>query len=374
MCVSLTLVSLMGVLSIHPTSRTGATSWFSKRTENTFQGIPVRNIDPDRWADMEEKARVFDANEHTWPQNKRFEGWPPKYVGEHSKEYIKTRLQLEKYYRDLPAGTHHKLDDMEGLTQTMILPHFAKEGFKVIDAPKELWQKLRDHYNKMKKKAPFETFPNNNLHKMDAHIPRVINDEHQHELNRLVTQALKPICEEWAGVELVPTSTYGVRVYVNGSTLFMHSDTPETHVVSAIFHIDHDLDEQWPLEIEDHDGRIHALKLEPGQVALYESATQLHSRLTPMRGRDYGSVFVHYAPVGWNWTRDDIVGATTPDNFEIGPKEGLTDIGLPPFEVYRRKYYKDRGLPLLDFAGGDLLALPVQNAAMMTATIPHEDL
>jgi|TARA_B110000208_G_C11320602_1_gene266088 hypothetical protein len=36
-----------------------------------------------------------------------------------------------------------------------------------------------------------------------------------------------------------------------------------------------------------------------------------------------------------------------------------------PLERYRRAYYRKRGLPLLEFAGDDRLALPVQNAAMM---------
>jgi hypothetical protein len=36
----------------------------------------------------------------------------------------------------------------------------------------------------------------------------------------------------------------------------MHADTAGTHIISAILHIDHDLDEDWPLEIEDHQVRI----------------------------------------------------------------------------------------------------------------------
>ena len=47
-----------------------------------------------------------------------------------------------------------------------------------------------------------------------------------------------------------------VRVYKNGSTLVNHVDRSETHVISCIFHIGHDLDEPWPLEIEDHDGKV----------------------------------------------------------------------------------------------------------------------
>jgi hypothetical protein len=114
-------------------------------------------------------------------------------------------------------------------------------------------------------------------------------------------------------------------------------------------------------------------------MVLYESATSFHSRLTPMRGRDYGSVFVHYKPVGWTWEPEDIIAAVTPDWQEENPvpagKQAMLDsVGRAGFETYRRKYYKERGLGLLDFAGGDLLALPVQNAAMMVETVPHSEL
>ena len=40
--------------------------------------------------------------------------------------------------------------------------------------------------------------------------------------------------QAWAGVELEPTSVYGVRVYQNGSTLVDHLDVLETHVISSI--------------------------------------------------------------------------------------------------------------------------------------------
>jgi hypothetical protein len=42
-----------------------------------------------------------------------------------------------------------------------------------------------------------------------------------------------------------------------------------THVISSIVHVAHEYDnddEPWPIEIEDHDGNLHAVNLEPGQV------------------------------------------------------------------------------------------------------------
>ena len=91
-----------------------------------------------------------------------------------------------------------------------------------------------------------------------------------------------------------------------------------------------------------------------------------------MRGRDYGSVFVHYKPVGWTWSQDDIVTAMPLDRREYVTRNraharnlAATKERRNPLERYRRKYYRDRKLPLLEFSGDDRLALPVQNANMM---------
>ena len=49
----------------------------------------------------------------------------------------------------------------------------------------------------------------------------------------------------------------------------MHYDKIETHVISSIVHIAHqydDNDQPWPLEIEDHDGNLHAVTLNAGEV------------------------------------------------------------------------------------------------------------
>ena len=42
-------------------------------------------------------------------------------------------------------------------------------------------------------------------------------------------------------------------------------------MISSIIHIDHEYyegAEPWPIEIEDHDGELHAVNLEPGQVII----------------------------------------------------------------------------------------------------------
>jgi hypothetical protein len=112
------------------------------------------------------------------------------------------------------------------------------------------------------------------------------------------------------GIELIPTSAYGVRLYRNGSSMVMHNDKVScddyddddyllwllswqwrcwshcslfslctyrslqttTHVISSIVHITHEYDnddEPWPIEIDDHDGVLRAVDLKEGQVDAY---------------------------------------------------------------------------------------------------------
>ena len=51
--------------------------------------------------------------------------------------------------------------------------------------------------------------------------------------------------------------------------IYLYFFQTTTHVISSIVHITHEYDndnEPWPIEIEDHDGKLHAVNLEPGQV------------------------------------------------------------------------------------------------------------
>ena len=90
-------------------------------------------------------------------------------------------------------------------------------------------------------------------------------------------QRIQGIHEEWAAAAgpLQPVTAYGMRVYRRGASLAFHTDRVDTHVISSIFHIDHLYDDEaqpWPIEIEGHDGKRHAVSLAPGQMLLYESA------------------------------------------------------------------------------------------------------
>jgi hypothetical protein len=125
--------------------------------------------------------------------------------------------------------------------------------------------------------------------------------------------------EEWAGgIKLRGTSAYGVRLYKNGSSLVMHYDKVHSHVISSIVHIAHeydDEDEPWPIQIEDHNGKLHSVNLEPGQMLFYESAKCLHGRMKTFKGKYYGSIFLHYKPVDtniWNFNVEKVIASVPP--------------------------------------------------------------
>ena len=96
---------------------------------------------------------------------------------------------------------------------------------------------------------------------------------------------LQPLHEEWARVALQPSIAYGLRVYQNGSSLTMHTDRLETHVISSILHVDRDYGEKepWPIVIEGVDGVTTEVDLQPGQLLLYESAKCTHGNTCARR-------------------------------------------------------------------------------------------
>ena len=105
--------------------------------------------------------------------------------------------------------------------------------------------------------------------------------------------------EKWAGVELEPTSVYGVRTYVRGSMLQNHTDRVETHIISSIINIDQKVDKPWPLKIYDNRGDWSDVFLEPGEILLYESGRCEHGREEPLEGDYFSNILIHYKPKGW---------------------------------------------------------------------------
>ena len=300
-----------------------------------------------------ERDAYYHENGYAWPPGARTTGWPPVVdpAGE-SASYARSRDELEAWARGY-SEFKPRWDEFSTLVQSRLMPAFTPVGFEKRRTPDGLREALAQKYDSEVRQKGLDMM---NYEGMSSTAgPDRPKFYHQPELNRRTLAELQPILEEWAGIPLKIGQSYGVRVYQNGSTLVCHVDRSETHVISAIVHIDHDLDEPWPLEIEDHEGNWHAVDLAPGEMCLYESAKMYHARMAPMRGRHYGSVFVHFYPdserlqaagaPAWNWTMWDTHVAVPPDfNDDARMRPEVRDAALPPFLRAYHAYWAKRGV------------------------------
>ena len=311
----------------------------------------------------DERIAAYHANGHSWPCIPH-KGWPNPTPTTRSAEAERNLAAKEKRIRDLSDGGM-RWNRWTQLVQSCIMPQFTPSGFAVIDAPAALFRDAAALYAERLAPGGVEGLPyepdmssragGRRGGDFDVHSPRWIE---QSAINARMHREMKPLLEEWSGTELAMGQVYGLRVYTNGSTLVNHIDRTETHVISFIFHIGHDLDEPWPLEIEDHDGTVHAIALQPGKVILYESSKMMHARMTPMRGRHYASVFGHYMPaIRWNWTKFDITTAVPP-GFQYA-SSAVSRLAHAPTETrmnaYVREYWHGRGMavPVYPHEGDD---------------------
>jgi hypothetical protein len=200
--------------------------------------------------------------------------------------------------------------DVLGVLQQRFLPSLSQAGFEVRPTPAPV-QALLESLLVLRadRSRTEETYP----HVFPDRAPELVEVT---DLGPALLRALAPLHEEFAGVALEPSNVYGLRRYRHGNRLGMHRDRAATHVVSSVLQVAQDVDAPWPLAIEIGDRR-HEVFLEPGQMLLYEGATQLHGRPSPLRGRAYVNLFAHYRPVDWPWTPEVLI--------ERARRDGLLD-------------------------------------------------
>jgi hypothetical protein len=215
-------------------------------------------------------------------------------------------------------GSDERWENWLQHTQSRLVKPFTKNGFELVKTPSEVQVLLRDVIDK----AVAEWDSIREEHKVDViyhpedSVPRFVD---LGPLNAKIHKLLLPYHEAWAGgIKLVPTSAYGVRLYRNQSSLVMHVDKVQSHVISSIVHVAHEYDnddEPWPLNIEGHDGKMHTVRQEAGYMVFYESAKCLHGRIGRFKGKYYASIFVHYRPADpneWVYTKEDVIQAVPP--------------------------------------------------------------
>eukprot|EP00595_Chromulina_sp_UTEXLB2642_P001267 CAMPEP_0196764834 /NCGR_PEP_ID=MMETSP1095-20130614/6959_1 /TAXON_ID=96789 ORGANISM="Chromulina nebulosa, Strain UTEXLB2642" /NCGR_SAMPLE_ID=MMETSP1095 /ASSEMBLY_ACC=CAM_ASM_000446 /LENGTH=286 /DNA_ID=CAMNT_0042121413 /DNA_START=259 /DNA_END=1119 /DNA_ORIENTATION=- len=222
-------------------------------------------------------------------------------------------------------GSDERWENWMQFVQAQLVPTFTTQGFDVIHVPKNVYEKLRDAV--LTAVEDWDNIP------LEGEVEAIYGDLPPKfvdigELAWDTIEELKSLHEDWAGgMKLRPTSAYGVRLYQNGSSLAMHNDKIHSHVISSIIHIAHEYDnddEPWPIQIEDHNGVLHSVALQPGEMLFYESARCLHGRMTELKGKYYGSIFVHYQPVDpriWSYTVEDVIASVPPHWSENMPDD-----------------------------------------------------
>ena len=193
--------------------------------------------DPKSVIDESTRVARFREIHGTWPDPKWLETETPGYSA-------RMREREELIMRE--TDSQKRWDGWMFLAQARLMPTFTPRQWDVAQAPPEVNQKLQERFHRM--------LADSTLELMGPGLSGVHGPNHarffpQEELNYEVLWDLQPMFEEWAGVELEPTSVYGVRVYQNGSTLVDHLDVLETHVISGILHIASDLDEPFPIQV-----------------------------------------------------------------------------------------------------------------------------
>ena len=202
--------------------------------------------------------------------------------------------QDEMMYRNRNKKVYIKHSDLPKCTDT---------GFKVIKCPEEVWSLIQDSYEELKKYEREEIFDNKKDFLKGSSLTNILDIGNIPGLRNKLHNKLQKLHEDFCGQKLEPTCIYGIRSYKRGVTLETHRDRIETHHISSVIIVDKDLrcgcknkrfGNDWPLDIQDHNGNWHKVYAKVGDIILYEGGSLEHGRLEPFEGLYFNNLFVHY--------------------------------------------------------------------------------
>jgi len=187
------------------------------------------------------------------------------------------------------------------VSEHQFLPIFHNVGFEKKKLKLESIDKIKEWMNNNINKFTKEQLSTNTEieNKINSNILSFNNAPS--ELQELFKNEISVLLYEWINYKtnLNYVCTYGIREYLKGSILKNHYDKKESHVISAIIHLDDKSEKPWPLYIEDHHFRPNEIEMEYGDVVFYESTTCLHGRPTPFNGYYYRNMYIHFKPEKW---------------------------------------------------------------------------
>lgn len=180
------------------------------------------------------------------------------------------------------------------------VPNYTQAGFFKSKLPDALFGKISSFFEREKSKQANEHVPGGFIfNEQDSKKRSSSLVDLSGELRQEIHDVMKPLLEKWSGKALEPTYVYGIRVYHDQAVLKSHRDRVETHIISAIINVDQEVDEDWPLVIDDNYYRRHHIMLKPGEMIFYEGARLTHGRPIAFKGKSFANIFCHFKPTDY---------------------------------------------------------------------------
>ena len=186
-------------------------------------------------------------------------------LGNRSQIYHNFMEGCHEYYRSKHQASRcdgTEADRLEmSLRQPQSMVNYTQTGYKKIRAPKRFYDLLLQHWNTNQGKKSQEQWFVGNTYTNHWESPTFIVGVEDSKLRgggstlkKQLWDAVKETIEDWTGMEQEPTSMYGIREYTRNAMLSPHVDRLPL-VSSCIVNVAQDVDEPWPLEIYDRQGK-----------------------------------------------------------------------------------------------------------------------
>ena len=229
-------------------------------------------------------------------------------IEEKPKEIVQEKPASKSYFVKASELQHKepvvaKTNTPKVFTSKDQIPKFTELGFALQKCPDETWNIINDSYQLLKDRAVNEEFAGKE-DIIKGGETEILSFDALPSIRTLIHNQLLPVHQQWINnADIEPSFIYGIRSYKKGATLEKHYDRVETHHISSIIIVDKDLacgcknkpeSDDWPLDIQGHDGEWYKVYAQPGDMILYESAICEHGREEPFGGTFFRNFYVHY--------------------------------------------------------------------------------
>tara|TARA_B100001250_G_C19746566_1_gene765606 strand:+ start:119 stop:1387 length:1269 start_codon:yes stop_codon:yes gene_type:complete len=259
---------------------------------------------------MHEGVEVEDGKKYivtSWWREKNWDGAGDETLYNDRKEEKPVTIESKSYIVKASEKPKISPEINKTFSTKEDFPSFTANGFELKTCPADVWGVIQDAYNLLKDKVKNEEFEGKESIIVGGGS-EILSFDSIPSIRSYIHNQLHSLHEQWSGENLEPSFVYGIRSYLRGATLANHVDRIATHHISSIIIVDKDLtcgcknkpeSEDWPLDIQGHDGEWYKVYAKPGDMILYESAKCEHGRTEPFGGTYFRNFYVHYKLKDW---------------------------------------------------------------------------